>query len=56
MKLEWHVDLSKSFDHLAFDDSSRFSEECEVFGPAFQESRFESIGPIGDALTSDAVE
>ena len=34
-KVQWHVVLPNSFDHLAFDDVPWFSEKGEVFGSAF---------------------
>jgi hypothetical protein len=53
---EWHVVLLNSFGHLMFRFRTWLSEEAVMFGPPFAETRFDSVGTIGDSMSGDCFE
>ena len=53
---EWHVDLSKSFEYIAFNVVSRFHHAIVLLLSTFALPRFKSVGAIRDAVGGDSVE
>lgn len=54
--VEWHVDLSKSFESIAFNLAPRFHHAIVLLLPAFALPWFKSIGSIFDTMSSNGVE
>jgi len=50
---EWHVDFSKSFEHIEFDLLSRLCQAVVVFRSSFRHAWLEAVGAIGDAVLGD---
>lgn len=53
---EWHLDFQNPVPHIAFGIPPGFSEKAVVFGSAFPQPRFKSVGPIGDSVFGDCIE
>ena len=54
--VEWHVDLCKSFEYIAFNLVPRFHHAIVLLLSAFALPWLESIGAIGDTMSSNGVE
>ena len=54
-RVEWHVVLPKSFEHLSFELVSRLHHSVVFLLPAFSLPWLEAIGPIGDSMSSDSL-
>ena len=49
-------DYQNSVPHIAFGIPPGFSEKAIVFGSAFPQPRFKSVGPIGDSVFGDCIQ
>ncbi len=53
---EWHLDLAKPFQNIAFELMPGFHHSIVFLLPAFPLARFEPIGSVGNSMGSDCVE
>src|SRR3954449_11886236 len=53
---EWHLELTNSVEHAAFDLRPRSRQAVEPPGPPLGHAGLEAVGPVGDAVHRDGPE